>query len=45
MIASRPWLGISRPEWLIKSDTPQYGGERGAYLDDEHPGQGRGSRQ
>jgi len=23
MIASRPWLGITKPEWLIKSDTPQ----------------------
>jgi hypothetical protein len=22
MIASRPWLGITKPEWLIKSDTP-----------------------
>jgi hypothetical protein len=23
MIASRPWPGITKPEWLIKSDTPQ----------------------
>jgi hypothetical protein len=23
MTASRPWLGISKPNWLIKSDTPQ----------------------
>jgi hypothetical protein len=23
MIASHPWLGITKPEWLIKSDTPQ----------------------
>ena len=23
MTASRPWLGISTPPWLIKSDTPQ----------------------
>jgi hypothetical protein len=22
MIASRPWLGITKPEWLINSDTP-----------------------
>lgn len=22
MTASRPWLGISTPSWLIKSDTP-----------------------
>jgi hypothetical protein len=22
MIASHPWLGITKPEWLIKSDTP-----------------------
>jgi hypothetical protein len=22
--ASRPWLGISTPSWLIKSDTPQF---------------------
>jgi hypothetical protein len=27
MIASRPWLGIRKPEWLIKSDTPQCTGE------------------
>jgi hypothetical protein len=20
-----PWLGISTPDWLIKSDTPQWG--------------------
>jgi hypothetical protein len=25
MIASHPWLGITKPEWLIKSATPQYG--------------------
>ena len=23
MTTSRPWLGISTPPWLIKSDTPQ----------------------
>ena len=23
MTASRPWLGITTPSWLIKSDTPQ----------------------
>jgi hypothetical protein len=22
--ASRPWLGISTPSWLIKSDTPHF---------------------
>ena len=29
MIASRPWLGITKPEWLIKSDTPQLGSSEG----------------
>ena len=26
MTASRPWLGISTPPWLIKSDTPHLPG-------------------
>ena len=45
MTASRPWLGISTPSWLIKSDTPHRTGRDPV---SPHPGDaargGRGDR-